>query len=60
MSARFLVANATRNGSTAEIATALGKELESAGHAVAVREMKTVTSLDFFLFPSSKRLLSVG
>lgn len=46
MSARFLVAYATRNGSTAEIATAVGKELESAGHAVAVREMKTVTSLE--------------
>ena len=29
----MLVAYATRNGSTAEIATAVGKELESAGHS---------------------------
>jgi menaquinone-dependent protoporphyrinogen oxidase len=46
MSVRILVAYATRNGSTAEIAAAVGKELESAGHAVVVKEMKTVTSLE--------------
>jgi menaquinone-dependent protoporphyrinogen oxidase len=46
MSARILVVYATRHGSTAEIASAVGKELESAGHAVVVREMKTVTSLE--------------
>jgi menaquinone-dependent protoporphyrinogen oxidase len=46
MSARILVAYATRYGSTAEIASAVGKELESAGHAVVVKEMKAVTSLE--------------
>ena len=42
----MLVAYATRNGSTAEIASAVGKELESAGHSVVVKEMKAVTSLE--------------
>ena len=46
MSSRMLVAYATRNGSTAEIASAVGKELESAGHSVVVKEMKAVTSLE--------------
>ena len=45
MSARILVAYATRNGSTAEIAQVIGRELESAGHAVDVTEIKTVSTL---------------
>ena len=45
MSARILVAYATRNGSTAEIAQAIGRELVSAGHAVDVTEIKTVSTL---------------
>ncbi|HUU74565.1 MAG TPA: flavodoxin domain-containing protein [Methanoregulaceae archaeon] len=46
MPARILVAYATRKGSTAEIAQAIGKELQSAGHSVDVAEMKMVTSLE--------------
>lgn len=46
MAARILVAYATRNGSTAGIAQAIGKELASAGHSVDVAEMKTVTSVE--------------
>jgi len=45
MPARILVAYATRNGSTAEIAQAIGNELISEGYAVDVSEMKSVTSL---------------
>jgi menaquinone-dependent protoporphyrinogen oxidase len=48
MIARVLVAYATQKGSTAEIAQAIGKELESMGHTVSVREMRTVRSLDGF------------
>ncbi len=45
MAARILVAYATRKGSTAEIAQAVGKELQSAGHEAAVSEMKAVKSV---------------
>ncbi len=46
MSGRILVAYASRKGSTAEIAQAIGKELQSAGKSVDVMEMKTVSSLE--------------
>ena len=45
MSARILVAYATRNGSTAEIARVIGKELADAGFSVDVTEIKNVTTL---------------
>ena len=45
MSGRILVAYASKNGSTAEIAQAIGKELQSAGKTVDVIEMKTVRTL---------------
>ena len=45
MSARILVAYASRKGSTAGIAHAIGKELISKGYAVDISEMKSVTSL---------------
>ena len=46
MPARILVAYATRKGSTAEIARAIGKELQSAGHNADVSAMKTINSLE--------------
>jgi menaquinone-dependent protoporphyrinogen oxidase len=46
MTARVLVAYATQKGSTAEIAQAIGKELQSMGHTVSIQEMRTVKSLD--------------
>ena len=42
--AHILVAYATKKGSTAEIAEAVGKGLISAGHAVDVKELRSVTS----------------
>jgi menaquinone-dependent protoporphyrinogen oxidase len=45
MDARILVAYATRNGSTAEIAQAIGKELAAKGHTVDVAEIKSVSTL---------------
>ena len=45
MSARILVAYATRNGSTAEIAQVIGRELVAAGHVVDVTEIKKVSTL---------------
>lgn len=45
MSGRILIAFVSRKGSTAEIARAVGKELESAGTTVDVAEMKTISSL---------------
>jgi menaquinone-dependent protoporphyrinogen oxidase len=45
MDARILVAYATRNGSTAEIAQAIGKELTTAGINVDVTEIKTISTL---------------
>lgn len=44
--ARILVAYVTKKGSTAEIAQAIGKELQAAGHPVDVKEMKSVSSLE--------------
>jgi menaquinone-dependent protoporphyrinogen oxidase len=46
MSTRILVAYASPKGSTAEIAQAVGKELQSAGYGVDVIEMKSVSSLE--------------
>jgi menaquinone-dependent protoporphyrinogen oxidase len=46
MSARVLVAYATKKGSTAEIAEAVGKELQSAGYEVSVKEMKDVVAFE--------------
>ncbi|MDP2797046.1 MAG: flavodoxin domain-containing protein [Methanoregula sp.] len=45
MGARILVAYATRNGSTAEIAQAIGRELISAGLTVDVAEIKNISTL---------------
>jgi len=45
MTARILVAYASRKGSTAGIAQAIGKELTIEGYTVDVSEMKSVTSL---------------
>jgi menaquinone-dependent protoporphyrinogen oxidase len=44
MSARILVAYASPHGSTAEIAEAVGKQLQSAGYSVDVRELNSVSS----------------
>ena len=46
MTAQILVAYASRKGSTAGIAQAVGKELVSAGYTVDVIEMKTVTTVE--------------
>lgn len=46
MPARILVAYATRKGSTAEIARAIGNELQSAGHHTDVAAMKSIISLE--------------
>jgi len=45
MTARILVAYASRKGSTAGIAQAIGKELTLEGYTVDVSEMKSVASL---------------
>lgn len=45
MSVRILVAYATRNGSTAEIAEVIGKELRTAGYPVDVADIRTISSL---------------
>ena len=44
MPGKILVAYATRNGSTAEIAQAIGKELTIAGFTVDVAEIKTIST----------------
>ena len=46
--ARILVAYASKKGSTAEIAQAIGKEIRAAGHLVDVTEMKSVSSLESY------------
>ncbi|HEX3002363.1 MAG TPA: flavodoxin domain-containing protein [Methanoregula sp.] len=45
MTARILVAYVSQKGSTAEIARAVGKELESAGCRVDVAELNSISSL---------------
>jgi len=45
MAAEVLIAYATRMGSTAGIAQAIGHELEAAGYGVDVAEMKGIASL---------------
>jgi menaquinone-dependent protoporphyrinogen oxidase len=45
MPIHILVAYTTRNGSTAEIALAIAKELENNGASVTVSDMKTVASV---------------
>ena len=44
----ILVTVATKHGSTAEIAEAIGRELEEAGHAVTVATVESVTSVEPF------------
>jgi len=44
--AHILVAYASKKGSTTEIAQAIGKDIQAAGHLVDVTEMKSVSSLD--------------
>lgn len=46
MTGRILVAYTSRKGSTAEIAKAVGRELETAGNSVVVTDMKGVTTLE--------------
>lgn len=46
MPARILVAYASKKGSTAGIAKAVGRELQSAGHVAIVADMKSVLSLE--------------
>jgi menaquinone-dependent protoporphyrinogen oxidase len=43
--ARILVAYASKTGSTTEIAQAIAKELQAAGHVVDITEVGSVTSL---------------
>jgi menaquinone-dependent protoporphyrinogen oxidase len=45
MPERILVAYASRSGSTAEIAQAVGKELAAAGYPADVADMNTISSL---------------
>jgi menaquinone-dependent protoporphyrinogen oxidase len=46
--ARILVAYASKKGSTAEIALAVGKEIRTAGHLVDVTEMRSESSLESY------------
>ena len=46
MTGRVLIAYTSRSGSTAEIAQAIGRELEALGKSVAVAGMKDITSLE--------------
>jgi menaquinone-dependent protoporphyrinogen oxidase len=48
MSARILVAYASKKGSTAEIAHAVARELENRGITVVVAEMNSVTTLETY------------
>ncbi|MDD1674254.1 MAG: flavodoxin domain-containing protein [Methanomicrobiales archaeon] len=45
MPARILIAYASRSGSTAEIAQAIGKELESIGMNISVSEIREISSI---------------
>jgi menaquinone-dependent protoporphyrinogen oxidase len=49
MAGKVLIAFASRRGSTAEIARAIGKELEATGNRVEVAEMKGIRSLEGFM-----------
>jgi menaquinone-dependent protoporphyrinogen oxidase len=46
MAGKFLIAYASRTGSTAEIAQAVGKELDATGNSVEVREIKGIDSIE--------------
>ena len=46
MAAQILVAYVSRMGSTAEIAQAIGREVEATGNSVGVAEMKGIDSLE--------------
>jgi len=46
MTGKILIAYTSRKGSTAEIAQAIGKELEAAGNSVAVADMKEISSIE--------------
>jgi menaquinone-dependent protoporphyrinogen oxidase len=46
MSGRILVAYTSRKGSTAEIARALGTELEAGGNTVVVADLKGISSVE--------------
>ena len=46
MAGKILIAYVSRRGSTAEIARAIGRELEATGNTVLVAEMKVVFSLE--------------
>jgi menaquinone-dependent protoporphyrinogen oxidase len=48
MPGKVLIAYTSRKGSTAEIARAIGKELEAAGKGVVVADMKGITSVEGF------------
>ena len=49
MSASILVAYATRNGSTAEVAEAIGKTLAEAGYDVDVRRLPVTGDIDRYI-----------
>jgi menaquinone-dependent protoporphyrinogen oxidase len=46
LAAKILIAYASRTGSTAEIAQAIGRELEAVGHTVVVSGMKGIDSIE--------------
>ena len=46
MAERILVAYVSRTGSTAEIAQAIGRELEAVGHSIVVSEMKEINAIE--------------
>jgi menaquinone-dependent protoporphyrinogen oxidase len=48
MAGKVLIAYTSRTGSTAEIAQAIGRELEAVGHSVRVAEMKGIDSLEAY------------
>ena len=48
MAATILIAYTSRMGSTAEIAQAIGRELEAAGYGVKVAELKGIDSIEGF------------
>ncbi len=46
MAGKFLIAYVSQMGSTAEIAQAIGRELDATGNSVEVREMKGIDSIE--------------